>query len=177
MLRLTHFCILFFSFALLVSAQSRRGSDNSQPLIPDLKRPTAENEYEEELIRRAEIRREEDSHREMVERAREGAQLGSQLRASFEKSKALGGEEFKMLDRLEKLARKIRGSAGGSDDEEPLQNPPSEVGSALNLLAELSVDLEKRVEKTSRHVTSASVIKRSNEVIELIRYVRRFAKR
>lgn len=177
MLRLTHFCVLFFGFALMVGAQSRRGSDNSQPLIPDLKRPTAENRHEEELLRRAEIRREEESHKEMVERAREGAQLGSQLRASFERSGALGGEEIKMLDRLDKLARKIRGSAGGSDDEEPLQNPPAEVGAALSLLAELSDDLEKSVGKTSRHVTSAAVIKRSNEVIELIRHVRRFAKK
>jgi hypothetical protein len=73
---------------------------------------------------------------------------------------------------MEKLARKIRGGAGGSDNDKVLQDPPGRIEGALKRLAELSGDLKKSVLKTSRLVISAGVIERSNEMIELIRHIR-----
>lgn len=178
MLRYVHFAILFFSLTLFANAQSRRVRDHSPSLIPDSdKKAPGITEHEEELLRRAEIRRYEEAHKEMVERAKESAQLGSQLHSNFAKSKSLGSEEIKWLDRMEKLAKKIRDGSGGSDDKEPLQSPPRDVAAALSLLAEISGELDKRVAKTSRYVTSTSVIKTSNEIIELIRYIRGFEKK
>jgi hypothetical protein len=77
---------------------------------------------------------------------------------------------------MEKLARKIRGGAGGSDDEAPLDNPPAKLEVAVTRLAELSETLKKNVKNTSRLVISASVIKNSNELLELIRHIRSFQK-
>jgi DNA anti-recombination protein RmuC len=140
------------------SPRSQRASDFGRP--------------EEEMLRRAEIRREEETHREMVERADEAAQLGDELLASFKKSNTLTRDDQKRLERLEKLARKIRGGAGGSDDEEDLSDPPGQVEPAVTRLAKLTCDLKESVSKTSRLVISAGVIRRSNEMIELIRYIR-----
>jgi hypothetical protein len=127
---------------------------------------------EEEIIRRAEIRHGEESHKEMLERADETAQIGGALLSSFKKSKSLSRDDLKKLDRMEKLARKIRGSAGGSDDEAGLDNPPKQLEAAVSQLAEISGLLDKSVQKTSRLVISASVIKQSNELIEVIRIIR-----
>lgn len=127
---------------------------------------------EAEMLRRAEIRHEEQTHREMVERADEAAQIGDQLLASFKKNNSLTRDDQKRLERLEKLARKIRGGAGGSDGEEELSDPPFQIESAVTRLAKLSCDLKQSVSKTSRLVISANVIRRSNEMIELIRHIR-----
>jgi hypothetical protein len=128
----------------------------------------------EEMLRRAEIRREEETHKEMVERADEAAQIGGELLNSFKKSNSLTRDDLKRLERIEKLARKIRGSAGGSDDEEELSDPPSQIEGAVTRLAKLTGDLKESVSKTSRLVISGNVIRRSNEVIELIRHIRTF---
>src|SRR5215212_7587034 len=127
---------------------------------------------EAEMLRRAEIRREEETHKEMVERADEAVQIGDQLLASYRKNKSLTRDDLKRLERLEKLARKIRGGAGGSDDEQELSDPPGQVEGAVTRLAKLTGDLKESVSKTSRLVISANVIERSNEMIELIRHIR-----
>lgn len=152
------------------------GADNRTPTVRGLggRHAPRGRSPEEELLHLAEVRRGEAAHREMVEQAQEGAQLVQQLKADFERSRALGVEELKKLERVEKLAKKIRGGAGGSDDDEPLQNVPQEAGAALGMLVEAAEDLQKRVQKTSRLVTSAAVVRRSNEVIELSKYIRKF---
>lgn len=127
---------------------------------------------EEEIIRRAEIKHEEESHKDMVERADETALIGEQILNSFQKNKSLNKDDLKKLDRMEKLARKIRGGAGGSDDELALENPPQQLEKALARLAEVSDQLNKSVQKTSRLVISAAVINSSNELIELIKHIR-----
>ncbi|HEX8351585.1 MAG TPA: hypothetical protein VF611_01580 [Pyrinomonadaceae bacterium] len=127
---------------------------------------------EEEMLRRAEIRHEEENHREMVERADQAALLSDEILTSFKMNNSLTRDDLKRLERLEKLARKIRGGAGGSDDDEELRDPPGRIDGAITRLAELSGDLKKSVSKTSRLVISAAVIERSNEVIELIRHIR-----
>jgi hypothetical protein len=140
-------------------------------------RPTQRGDFgtpEAEMMHRAEIRREEDSHKEMVERADEAAQLGDQLLSSYRKHNSLTRDDQKRLERLDKLARKIRGGAGGSDDEEKLSDAPGQVEGAVARLAKLTGDLKESVSKTSRLVISANVIERSNEMIELIRHIRSF---
>jgi hypothetical protein len=130
----------------------------------------------EEMLERARIRYEEEIHEEMVERAEEAARIGDELLGSFKKNNSLTRDDLKRLERLEKLARKIRGAAGGSDDKEELHDPPGEIGGAVERLASLSTDLRTSVSKTSRLVISATVIERSNDMIELIRHIRNFKK-
>ncbi|HEX8284298.1 MAG TPA: hypothetical protein VF588_13125 [Pyrinomonadaceae bacterium] len=154
----------------------------NQDVIPDPRepreprRPGPLGSPEAEMLRRAEIRHEEETHREMVERADEAAQIGDEILASFKKNNSLTRDDLKRLERLEKLARKIRGGAGGSDDDKGLPDPPGVIGGAVTRLAELSCDLRKSVQKTSRMVISAAVIERSNDIIELIHHIRSIQK-
>jgi hypothetical protein len=161
------------SIALLAAAASAQSG--AQTTIPDASGQNPRRDLgspEMEIIRRAEIRHEEESHKEMLERADETALIGEQLLNSFEKNKALGKDDLKKLDRMEKLARKIRGGAGGSDDDQPLENPPQQLDKAVSRLASLADKLNKSVRKTSRLVISAAVIDSSNELIELIKHIR-----
>jgi hypothetical protein len=162
------------SLALLASAAAAQtGSQVNPPTDASGQNPRRElGSPEEEIIRRAEIKHEEESHKEMVDRADEAALIGEQLLNSFQKNKSLGKDDFKKLERMEKLARKIRGSTGGSDDDAPLENAPQQLDKALARLAEVSDQLNKSVQKTSRLVISASVINSSNELIELIKHIR-----
>jgi hypothetical protein len=128
----------------------------------------------EEMMARRDIRAAEKERRENLERAREVAQLGTEIHTSFTKNETLSRTELKKLERLEKLTRRIREEAGGSSGDVTIENPPREMKSALEKLAELSEEMRKGVEKTPRQVVSAFVIERSNEVLEIIRYVRSF---
>jgi len=127
---------------------------------------------EAEMRARLEIQRAEKMRRENLDRAREVAQLGIELREAYTKNKSLDRPEIKKLERLEKLVRRIRSEAGGSDDDETLEDQPRELDGALTRIADYSVELRKGVEKTPRLVVSASVIERANQLLELINFVR-----
>lgn len=131
---------------------------------------------EEEMIARQDIKAAEKDYQENIERAREATQLSTEIRDAYLHNKAFGRTEQKKLERLEKLARKIRSEAGGSDGDVTIENVPSQVEPALSRLAELTDKVRKVVEKTPRQVISASVIEQSNELLEIIRYVRGFAR-
>ena len=175
--RLLRLSILAAAFAAALSTGARAQSPPVRQGEPPAaarpqRKPGLLGSPEEEMLRRAEIRHEEESHREMVERADEAAQIGDEILASYNRNNSLTRDDLKRLERLEKLARKIRGGAGGSDDKEKLPDPPGKIEGAVRKLAELSGALKKSVSKTSRLVISAAVIERSNEVIELIRHIR-----
>jgi hypothetical protein len=121
---------------------------------------------------RNEIRIAEKERQENLDRAREAAQLGAEIRDGFCKNKMLGSADMKKLERLEKLARRIRSRAGGEDDDEPLNNIPAALEPALTRLADTSEALSKGVEKTPRMVISTTVIERANELLEIIRFIR-----
>lgn len=176
-LRLSIFTAAFVAaLSAVVLAQPMTAKQDVIPETREPRKPGPMGSPEAEMLRRAEIRHEEETHREMVERADEAAQIGDEILASFKKNNSLTRDDLKRLERLEKLARKIRNGAGGSDADKELPDPPVVIEGAVTRLAELSGDLKKSVSKTSRLVISASVIERSNEVIELIRHIRSIKK-
>lgn len=126
----------------------------------------------EELLRNVEVRRREAVYKENLERAKESAQLGTEIREAFRRQNSLGQAEMKKLGRLEKLAKSIRNENGGDDDEKTLEDPPRSLSDAVSRLAEMTEDFKKSVEKTPKHVVSTSVINSANQMLELIRLIR-----
>jgi hypothetical protein len=131
---------------------------------------------EEEMMARRDLKAAEKDHKENLERAREAVQLSTEIRDAFLHSKAFSRVEEKKLERLEKITRKIRSEAGGSDGEVTVEDVPDRIEAALTRIAEVSDKLRKVVEKTPRQVISAAVIERANELLELIRYARKFTR-
>lgn len=165
-LRILFLLLLFTACAGLASAQARR----SDPFEDE------SNKTIEEMRARWEIKYAEKEQLENLNRAREVAQLGSEIYSSFTNTKTFSQTEKKKLDRLEKVTRKIRTHAGGSDGEVTIENMPSQTEPALKRLAEMADELRKAVEKTPRQVVSAAVIERANEMLEVIRYVRTYTR-
>lgn len=131
---------------------------------------------EAEMLARQELKAAEKDYKDNLERAREAAQLSTELRDAYLHNKAFGRIEEKKLERLEKLTRKIRSEAGGSAGEVTLENVPTQMEPALSRLTEVTDKMRKGVEKTPRQVVSAAVIDRANELLEIIRYIRTFTR-
>jgi hypothetical protein len=129
---------------------------------------------EEMHVRRA-IRLAEKDHLENLDRAREAAKISAELKTTFITAKVLSPADRKKLDKIEKLMRRIRSEAGGSDSEVTLDQVPKDLESALTRIADVSDQVRKEVEKTPRQVISACVIERANQLLEVIQYARRFS--
>jgi hypothetical protein len=145
---------------------SRAEKGSTSENLPDL------GPLEEEIRVKRAIKLAENEYRENLERAREVAQIGAQLRDTYQQKKILGRDENKKLERMEKLAKRIRSEAGGSGEEAPPDPSPVELEKALARLAELSESLQKSLEKTPRQVVSAAVIEQVNVILELIKFAR-----
>lgn len=183
--------LLLALVTVFISAAQAQGVETVRPAQPSKESVSAEKganrpdrpdpkimigSPEAEMMARQELRIAEKDYKDNVERAREAAQLSTELRDAYLHNKAFGRNEGKKLERLEKLARKIRSEAGGSDGEATLENVPAEMETALTRLTEVTDKMRKGVEKTPRQVVSAGVIERANELLEIIRYIRTFTR-
>ncbi|HEY0544648.1 MAG TPA: hypothetical protein VGC91_04555 [Pyrinomonadaceae bacterium] len=164
LLRTVFLLLLIFTCACAVSAQTTR----NQPNDPN----DQESQLVEEMRVKWEIKYAEKERLENLDRAREAAQLGSELYKAYSSSNSFSSNEKKKLDRLEKVTRKIRNQAGGSDGDETDKQLPPQLEAAFKRLSEATDELRKGVEKTPRQVVSATVIERANEILDIIRFVR-----
>jgi hypothetical protein len=178
LLRIT---VLLFACPIAVPAQT--GPQNPPPTSNDPMNAAKGNSssddgpalgpMEEEMRVKRAIKYAEKEYQENVERAREVAQLGTQLRDDYKGSRSLSRGDAKKLERLEKLTRRIRGQAGGSEEDVTVDNVPNELEPVLSRLAEVTSSFCKIVEKTPRQVVSASVIDQANVILQLVRVTRR----
>ena len=133
-------------------------------------------EIEEEMRAKHAIKVAEKEHEENLDRAREIGQIGKELQECAKNSATLDRDFLKKVERLEKLTRKIRGEAGGEDEEVKLPKQPTDATSAISQLADASETLSKDVKNTPRQVVSASVINNANVLLELIKIVRGYTR-
>lgn len=161
-------------FAAGGDARAQQGPLSGMPRIsaaPDDEDPK-QISSREEMLRNIAIKRRALAYKENIERAKENAALGAELRQTYGRVKNLGSAEQKKLGRMEKLARAIREEAGGDDDKEGLVDVPAGFDASFAQLEKLSVELQNKVEKTPRHVVSTSVINTANKLLGLIRHLR-----
>jgi nitric oxide reductase activation protein len=127
---------------------------------------------EEEMKAKRAIKEADREYQENLGRARDLSSLGVALVTSFKEKNALDRDDIKKLDKVEKLAKAIRRAAGGSEDKVEIEKPPRNLTSAMEMLSDVSQSLKEKVEKTPKHVISATVIDEANVLLELIRIVR-----
>jgi hypothetical protein len=144
---------------------------SSNPAKPDSPSPDF-GSPESEMRARLALKAEKKQYDENVARAREAAQLATQLVETYEAKKVFSSDDGKKLERLEKLTKRIRNEAGGSDTDPDVKDIPTVMEAAVKRVAELANDLRKLVENTPRHVISASVIDQANKLLGLIQHVR-----
>lgn len=175
--------LLIVSALLLCSgitlAQNPVPRSTPPPVDGAVKSPSQQEErplttFEEEIRMKRAIKLAEKDHQENLDRAREIAQIGKELQESMKGQSNLDRSAIKKVERLEKLTKKIRGEAGGEDEEVEIVSRPSDVCSAIKQIAEASESLSKDVQNTPRQVVSASVISNANVLLELIKILRTF---
>lgn len=176
--------VISFTLCLLclasTPAQTRPSSSATPPpLVPRPDKPDSDDKppmgtIEEEMRIKRELKYKEKEYEDNLERARKLANLGAQIRDSYKQNRLLNREDTKKLDLLEKLARRIRSEAGGSDEDVSIESPPQQLEPALSRLAEESDCLKTSVEKTPRQVVSAMVIEKANVLLKLIKLARGF---
>jgi hypothetical protein len=118
------------------------------------------------------LKAEKKAYEEHVERAKEARDLAAELQKTYETAHSFNAADYKKLDRLEKLTRRIRNEVGGSQTDADPKDLPRTKDEAVPLLAEMTEALCDEVEKTPRRVVSTSIIDQANKLISLIQYVR-----
>jgi hypothetical protein len=132
--------------------------------------------FEEEMRAKRAIKIAEKDHEENLKRAREIAELGKEIGDSLKDKSVIDHDSLKKVERLEKLTKKVRGEAGGEDEDVEIPNRPADLPATLAKIAEASESLSKKVIDTPRQVVSASVIDKANVLLELIKMARNFAR-
>lgn len=118
------------------------------------------------------LKKEKKDYEEHVERAKEARDLAAELQKIYETAHSFNAADFKKLERLEKLTRRIRNEVGGSQTDADPKDLPRMQDEAVLLLADMAKELCDEVEKTPRRVVSTSIINQANKLIALIQYVR-----
>lgn len=131
---------------------------------------------EDEMRAKRAIKYAEENYKKNLDRAREVAELAKDLNKAFQSNCVLARDDFKKLEKIERLTKQIRSNAGGSGDKVVLEDLPDSLTSALGRVEEVSDSLRRRVEKTPRQVVSASIIGKANVLLELIGLVKNMSR-
>jgi hypothetical protein len=173
-------CLLYASIAFAQGATPRATPPPLRP--PDGTTKSSDSDapplttFEEELRAKHAIKMAEKDHQENLERAKEIEQIGKELQDSLKKESGIDRNYLKKIDRLEKLTKKVRGEAGGEDEEIQIVDHPPDLPSAIKQVADRATSLSKDVQKTPRQVVSASVICNANVLLELIKLLRTYVR-
>ena len=141
-------------------------------LDPSATRERPITEMEAEIQAKQAIKYAEKGHQENIDRAKEIAEIGKELKSALRNTPVLNRDSQKKIERLEKLTRKVRGEAGGEDQEVEIPNRPSDVPSTISRIADAADTLSKEVQNTPRQVVSTAVIENANVLLELIKLMR-----
>lgn len=166
---------LLSCFAAPSRAQTSQSPSQTPSILPaDKDKPTGDTPagIEEDMRARRALKLAEKEYQQNLGRARDLSALGEAVNAAYKQKTQLGPEDFKKLEKAEKLAKAIRSAAGGSEDDSEIEKPPRDLTGALCMLAEVAASLKNNVEKTPKHVISAAVIDEANVILELTRIVR-----
>lgn len=118
------------------------------------------------------LKKEKKDYEEHVERAQEVRDLAAELQKTYEIAHSFNAADYKKLERLEKLTRRVRNEVGGSQTDADPKELPRTQDEAVPLIADMAKELCDEVEKTPRRVVSTSIIDQANKLIALIKYVR-----
>jgi hypothetical protein len=139
---------------------------------PSATRERALTEMEAEMKAKQAIKYAEKGHQDNLNRAKEIADIGKELKVAVNETPLLSRDSEKKIERLEKLTRKVRGEAGGDDQEVEVAARPADLPATIKRIAEAAETLSKDVQNTPRQVVSASVIEHANVLLELIKIMR-----
>lgn len=129
-----------------------------------------------ETLAKGRIDREKKDYEELLQNGEEAAKLSESLEKTFAESNKLSVEDQKKLDRLEKLAKKIRRELGANDNDnedatEEVENPSS-LREAFQALQSSTGKLVAELKKTTRYSISVLAVQSSNAFLKVVKFIR-----
>ena len=160
--------LLLASFSTAI-AQSDASTRSGRPDLSKEDLPTGIKE----TLAKARLKTEEKEYGELLERAEQAAKLGEELKLVFEKNQRLDSEDFKKIESLEKLVKRIRRDLGGKSDSEKADNyqMPS-LRNAFSEIQNIALDLSQELKKSTRYTVSVKAVENSNELLMLMQYIK-----
>ena len=129
-----------------------------------------------EMVQKQRAAKLKKDHEEMLKRGDEAMQLVGQLDRTLQDNGGFAKEDREKLDRLEKLASRIRrdlgGGSDGTDRFDGEESQPADVKQGFLALKDSTEKLVKELKRTSRFTVSAAAIQTSNAVIKFARFLR-----
>jgi hypothetical protein len=119
--------------------------------------------------------RAEQAYRVLLDSTDEIVELSASLAKRVGERGALADDDVKSVDRIRKLAKRLRSEMGGSGDPR-LETPPATLGEATAALAARADALAEQMRKASRFETNARLIAIAGEVMLLSDVVKRLGK-
>ncbi len=126
-----------------------------------------------ETLAKGRIDREKKDYEELLQNGEEAAKLSDSLEKTFTESNKLSAEDQKKLDRLEKLAKKIRRELGASDENDTEDvRKLSSMREAFKTLQSSTEKLVTELKKTTRYSISVIAIQSSNAFLNVVKFLR-----
>ena len=163
-----YFCLLSFLALTAICAQAQFTAETRGGQPPESELPQSIKES----LEKQKIEKAKEDHIELVERGQEALKLSEQLTVSYDNNKKFSKSDFEKLDKLEKILKKIRKELGGDEEDAETEVSPSNMGDAVKILRDNTVNLFDALQKTTRYSISAVAIESSNTVLKLVRFMR-----
>ena len=145
--------------------QDKTKEDKDGPHLPD------------EILKKMEIARAEIEYKKVLDDVDKLSDLSNEIAKDYVERKNLSADDLKKLGRIEKLAKRVQGYAGGEEvSNKEKSGEPATLAEAIEKLNTNAADIKKDMKAETRFVVSASVIAKSNEMIHLARFIRRSRK-
>jgi len=152
---------------------------NAQTDTTDASTPSGKSNKEDypkgikESLAKSRIEREKKDYQKLLQNGEEAVKLSESLKNTFTESNQFSAEDRKKLDRLEKLAKKIRRELGANEsDEADDDEKPSSMLNAFNILQTSTGRLVEELKKTTRYSVSVVAIQSSNAFLKVIKFIR-----
>lgn len=127
----------------------------------------------QESLAKSRIEREKKDYEELLQNGDEAVKISEALEKTFSETNKLTAEDQKKLDRLEKLAKKIRRELGADDfDDAEEDDKPSSMLNAFKTLQDSTAKLVAELKKTSRYSVSVVAIQSSNAFLRVVKFIR-----
>jgi ElaB/YqjD/DUF883 family membrane-anchored ribosome-binding protein len=107
--------------------------------------------------------RAEREHQELLDDATELVKLSGELSKSLEDRNNLDSEDGKKLERIRKLAKRVRSTLGASGDP-AMEHAPATMHAAATALGERSKDLATQIETSNRFQVNTRMVVAATDI-------------
>ena len=124
---------------------------------------------------RLRVARADAQQEKMHDAADEIGQLSSKIAERVSRGEALRAEDGKILDRIKRLAKRLRSDLGGGG-EPTLEERPATMNDAARTLGASGAEFAKLFSGSTRYVVDARIIRKAGEIVLLTDLLKPYAR-